>query len=240
MLHSSPVCSRCRDLPPALVGLFLASMLRRKLGAFRNRTLRETMAPGLYAGIHGSLRGYTLNSRFGLAIASSYQMRPILTLLVLSLNASAATPFIDVLSPPSANPGSAPVSLTIRGASFEPSSTVRFGAQILTPSSVTPNRIDVIIPAASLVQSRTFSVAVGNPPQSGRVTLSNAIDFSVLNPISAVGVHKESDGSLSGSFPAVLLPADFDGDGKLDIAAIASGFYRGNGTGNFAFRPPVS
>jgi hypothetical protein len=54
--------------------------------------------------------------------------------LLQAISCRAASPLIDTLSPPSANPGTGSLSLTIHGANFAPGVIVQVDSQSFTPT----------------------------------------------------------------------------------------------------------
>jgi hypothetical protein len=161
----------------------------------------------------------------------------------LNTNALAGTPFIDILSPPSAAPGSAAVSLTISGADFIPGAVVNFNGAMLMPDSLSASRLHVTVPAASVARAATASVTVINPGTPVTGNTSNAAYFSITPAASALSFQSASQ-SLAGAGTAQsqggfgTVSADFNGDGNLDLAISvgASGNFDvllGDGAGNF-------
>src|SRR5260370_8975777 len=83
-------------------------------------------------------------------------------------------PVLSSISPAAANPGSAPVALTITGTSFIPSSDPTGGSTVnwsangtqtpLTTSSVTATQIQAAVPASLLTTQTCALVSVFNPP----------------------------------------------------------------------------
>jgi len=138
-------------------------------------------------------------------------------LLVMSgVNASGAVPFIDLLDPASGPQGTTqPVSLTIRGTNFQPGAIVNFDGATLTPDSLAPTRLHVSIPAANLATARTASVTVVNP--GGAASTSRVTYFPVTTATAAVSLSPITQ-QLSFLPRNVIAAADFNGDGKLDLA----------------------
>lgn len=117
-------------------------------------------------------------------------------------------PTITSLSPSSAAANSGDFTLTINGSGFNSSSTVAFGSDTLTPSSITSSAITVTVPNADLQTSGTVTVTVTNPAPGGGTTSSNftvtggtAPTISSLSPPSAV--------VNSGGFPLTINGTNF-------------------------------
>jgi peptidoglycan/xylan/chitin deacetylase (PgdA/CDA1 family) len=90
-----------------------------------------------------------------------------------------AAPIVSRLSPPIALTGSAALTdLTITGSNFATGATVNFGANVLTPVTISATSITVTVPATELQTSSTQLVSVANNP--GAVT-SNTLPFTITN-----------------------------------------------------------
>ena len=91
---------------------------------------------------------------------------------------------ISRLSPPMALAGSGDlISLTITGSGFVNGALVNFGSNILTPSSVSPTKVVVTVPAAELTSvtppNHPLAVSVTNPaPNAGT---SGSLPFTISN-----------------------------------------------------------
>ena len=92
-------------------------------------------------------------------------------------------PVIAGLSPASAVAGSQDFALTITGNSFVAGATVQFGTDILTPvaDSLTTSHLTVSVPAVDVANPGLITVTVTNPSPGGG--LSNALSFSITNPV---------------------------------------------------------
>lgn len=75
-------------------------------------------------------------------------------------------PVITSLDPVAVVAGSPAFTLTINGSGFLPGATVLFAGQSLTPT-ITPTRITVTVPAASVASASLYAVEVRNPDQQG-------------------------------------------------------------------------
>jgi uncharacterized protein (DUF2141 family) len=142
------------------------------------------------------------------------------------------------LAPASALPGGPGLTLTVRGAGFVSNSVVNWNGSPRTTTFVSAGKIAASIPATDIVTAGTAMVTVKNPPPGGGV--SNVAYFEVTAPTSTVTMTAyvlSQAGTLNGSASTNLAPstfavADFNGDGKLDIACL-NGVLLGNGDGTF-------
>ena len=71
--------------------------------------------------------------------------------------------------------------LEITGSNFVPNSTVNIGALSLVPTSISPTRLSVVVPAGSFTATGTLPVTVTNPSPGGGT--SSALSFAVVNPV---------------------------------------------------------
>jgi FG-GAP-like repeat/IPT/TIG domain len=171
--------------------------------------------------------------------------KAIFLLGALAGNAWAWTPFIDMLSPPSAAPGQGALSLTISGANFIQGAHVNFNGVLLTPSSLTANRLQVTVPAASLAKAGTANVTVVNPDTAPLQGTSNVAFFPITNATASVSfAAAQTYATLSGYSNSIAI-GDFNGDGHLDLAVGglingsqgAISILLGDGEGNFSMGP---
>ncbi len=161
----------------------------------------------------------------------------IATVAILSLGLLAQNnpvPAIDQpLTPDHALPGSKAITLTIGGSNFTSRSVVKWNGTALSTTFVSQGKVQAVVPASNLASAATAAITVSSPAPGGGA--SNIVYFPVANP-NAKFVLAKDDQSFVSDWNSVLV-GDYNGDGKLDIAA--SGFqagiyiYLGNGDGTF-------
>jgi hypothetical protein len=164
----------------------------------------------------------------------------LLSLLTPPANAANnPVPLIDQPLVPTATAPSGPAfTLHIRGAGFVSGSVVNWDGGALATTFVSSAQLTATVPATNIALPGTASVTVTNPAPGGG--MSNSVFFQVIRSTPTV-VMPESDNALSVQ-PLSLVTADFNGDGKLDIASVS---YSSNtvsillGNGDGTFQPPV-
>jgi len=146
-------------------------------------------------------------------------------------------PFIDQpLVPTAVAPGAAGFTLAVNGANFVAGSVVNWNGASLPTTFISRAQLTATVAAADVASARTAFVTVVNPTPGGGV--SNVAFFQVATPESTV-VLSQTNNIASDVFSVIT--ADFNGDGKLDLAA--AGFdsqnnptlyiLLGNGDGTF-------
>lgn len=152
-------------------------------------------------------------------------------------------PIITFLSPVSANPGGTDFTLTVNGANFVNAvSVVNWNGTPLTTTFVNSGTLTAAVTAAQIASGGTGWITVSNPGCGGDCNrTSNVIYFPVMNPISTYTAIELT--ATVGNGPLELAEADFNGDGKLDLAVSN---YEGNslsillGNGDGTFSPGVT
>ena len=93
-------------------------------------------------------------------------------------------PSLSALLPVSIAAGSGAFTLTLNGANFVPSSSVSFGGNSYTATSLGPRQLQVAIPAAAIATGGLIPIAVVNPPPGGGA--SEALEWPAENPMPSI------------------------------------------------------
>jgi len=148
-------------------------------------------------------------------------------------------PFVNQpLVPDAAAPGGPGFTLTVNGAGFAPGSVLRWNGSPRVTHFVSQGQLTAIIPATDIAKPGTASVTVVSPAPGGGT--SAVLFFPVADPAPSISFSRTDFSSTGGNVQ--LVTDDFNGDGKLDLAA--STYYDstvrvflGNGDGTFAAAP---
>jgi hypothetical protein len=131
--------------------------------------------------------------------------------------ASNAVPFVNQpLVPSSIAPGSAGLTLTVNGAGFVTGAVVNWNGFPLATTFVNHDRLKAIVPAANVAKPGTATVTVTNPAPGGGA--SNAVPFTATVPTASLSFSSSVLGV--GLSPASIVAADFNNDGKADLAIL--------------------
>jgi hypothetical protein len=165
------------------------------------------------------------------------------TALLLALGtlfgyAQAPVPFINQpLVPDATAPGGPDFTLTVNGTGFVSNSVVHWNGKALATTFISGSQLTATVPAAEIAKASTASVTVVNPaPGAGA---SNTAFFPIAVSTPAVAFSKSD--FATGASPSSVVTADFNGDGKLDLAvtnfvANTVSVLLGNGDGSFRAR----
>ncbi len=127
-------------------------------------------------------------------------------------------PFVSQpLIPGTVAPGSPGFTLTVNGTGFVPGAIAKWNSRKLVTTFVSQERLTAVIPESLVAFAGTSSVIVLNPGPGGGV--SNPALFTVTFPSpSPATLHPSSVGV--GAVPVDVIAADFNNDGKADLAVI--------------------
>jgi FG-GAP-like repeat/Cep192 domain 4 len=161
----------------------------------------------------------------------------------LALAQSNPVPFINQpLVPMTTAPGGSGFTLTVNGTGFVSSSVVNWNGTALATTFVASSQLTATAPASDIATPGTATVTVTNPTPGGGTSnveffdvsgFANSVTFTQLPP--APGLD-----DVSG-----IITADFNGDGKLDLAYLVEAIAPGSviiqlGNGDGSFQAPVS
>lgn len=144
------------------------------------------------------------------------------------------------LVPATAAPGGPGLILTVNGTGFVSGSVVNWNGAGLATTLVSASQLTAAVAASDIVTAGTASITVSNPPPGGGT--SNVDYFSVTDPATAL-IFSTLDFYQPGGWIGSMVVADFNGDGKSDLAGIFTagpyvqnyvvGILLGNGDGSF-------
>jgi hypothetical protein len=187
-------------------------------------------------------RAYMEQGRKGLLVALAF----LVTLggcfpqVVVTAAQANPVPLInEPLAPDAAAPGGPGFTLTVNGTGFVSGAVVNWSmGGVTTPLSTTfvsGLQLTAAVPASNIAAVGTASVTVSNP---GVAAASNPEFFAVMNPNVSVGFSLSH--TSTAAIPDGIVTADFNGDGRPDLAVVASNVvgevyvFLGNGDGTFA------
>src|SRR5512135_3377821 len=120
------------------------------------------------------------------------------------------------LVPTATLPGGPTFILTVNGTGFVSGAGVNWNGAALTTTFVNSSQLTARVPASDIARAGTASVTVTNPPPGGGT--ANVMYFDVSTPVSTLTFA--SFYGFGGGEPTRLAAADFNGDGKLDLAGV--------------------
>ena len=161
---------------------------------------------------------------------------------VLALAQSNPVPYVDQpLMPMSAAPGGSGFTLTVNGTGFVSGSVVNWNGTPLPTTFVSKAQVTATVAASDIANPQTAFVTVSNPPPGSGI--SNVAFFQVATPVSSVVLSTPSN---TGGVGFAVVTADFNGDGKLDLAVTGTNaqnnpvVYILLGNGDGTFQSPVA
>ncbi len=153
-------------------------------------------------------------------------------------------PFLNQpLAPTAVPPGASGFTLSVSGTGFVPGATIDFNRAPLATTFVDHGHLTATVPAANVASAMTAGVRVVNPGPGGGP--SNVVHFQVGAPEATVSFANAPNSPLPIYFPLGIAAADFNEDGKADLAIAANirmYVFLGNGDGSFtpAANSPLS
>jgi hypothetical protein len=160
--------------------------------------------------------------------------------LTIQINSTGAlenpVPFLNQsLVPTAVSPGTSGLTLSVSGTGFVSGATINFNRAPLAATFVDTEHLTAIVPAVDAASERTAAVTVVNPGPGGGP--SNVVYFQVAAPEATVNFANAANSPLQISEPFGIAAADFNEDGKPDLAIGANTsvyVFLGNGDGTFA------
>jgi dienelactone hydrolase len=151
-----------------------------------------------------------------------------------------AVPLINqILSPVTAKVGGPAFTLTVSGTGFANGATVNWNGSARSTTYVSNTEVQASVIAADIAKAGTAVITVINPNPGGGT--SNQVFFETTLPSPTLAF--QSADSTAGGGPSAVATADFNGDGKLDLAVSnfndnSISILLGNGDGTF--KAPVA
>jgi hypothetical protein len=160
--------------------------------------------------------------------------------LSIQVNSTAApgnpVPFLNQpLVPTAVAPGASGFTLSVSGTGFVSGATIDFNGAPLTTTFVDSEHLTATVPAARVATAATDTVTVVNPGPGGGS--SNVVYFQVAASETTIVFAPAASSPLQIYEPFGIAAADFNGDGKPDLAISANVqmyVFLGNGDGTFA------
>jgi len=130
---------------------------------------------------------------------------------------SNAVPFVSLpLVPASVAPGGNGFTLTVNGTGFVSGSVVNWNGVALATSFVSSKKLTANVPAFLIAAAGTVYVTVVSPGPGGGI--STPVPFTITSPTNSLTF---STTTISvGQTPGKVVVADFNNDGKLDLAVV--------------------
>lgn len=119
---------------------------------------------------------------------------------VLAIDVPGSTnpaPVLSAITPTSAVAGSGPLTLTLTGSDFVPTSEVRWnGSPLASVIFVSPTTLTAIVPAASLANPGTAAVTVHNPAPGGGTSAPKT--FTITSPATKLAFTTQPGNGVAG------------------------------------------
>ncbi len=128
-------------------------------------------------------------------------------------------PFVNpTLTPASVAPGGEAFTLRVTGTGFARGASVQWNGAALSTTYLSSEEVAASVPAGAIATPGTARVGVANP---GAGMNSNLVLFSVSPPAPTAAFAPAGGSSIAvGIFPLPMVVADFNGDGRSDIAVL--------------------
>lgn len=159
--------------------------------------------------------------------------------LSIQINSTTApgnpVPFLNQpLVPTAVSPGASGFTLSVSGTGFVSGATIDFNRAPLATTFVDGKHLTAQVPASDVADAGTATITAVNPGPGGGA--SNVVYFPIAAPEATVNFANATNSPLQVSEPFGIVAADFNEDGKPDLAVSANVrmyIYLGNGDGTF-------
>jgi hypothetical protein len=138
------------------------------------------------------------------------------------------------LVPTAVSPGASEFTLAVSGTGFVSGATIDFNRAPLSTTFVDNKHLTAQVPATDVADAGTAAVTVVNPGPGGGS--SNVVYFQIAAPEATVSFANATNSPLQVQEPFGIAVADFNEDGKPDLAVAANVrmyVFLGNGDGTF-------
>lgn len=204
--------------------------------ATQTNTCGSIVVTGGYCVITVAFAPAAIGSRTGLVTVVDASADSPHLISISGIGTANPVPLVNLpLLPSAVVPGTSGLTLTVNGSGFVPTSTVYWNGNTRTTTYISTSQLTASLTTTDLAAPGTGWVSVVSPGPGGGS--SNVAWLPVAYP-SPAPFFNSSQFPASGS-PTFITSADFNADGKLDLAVTNSGINTvsillGNGDGTFA------
>jgi hypothetical protein len=157
------------------------------------------------------------------------------SLLATAFGQNPVPQIVGPVKPMAVAPGSGPLVLSVYGANFVPGAIVDWNNQPRKTNFVSGHELQAHILAADVAKNTAGLISVTNPPPGGGNSSASWAQVEVHDPVKTIAFKKFHPYQFGGY---LLLPADFNNDGILDLVGQYGAlidFNAGRGDGTFHF-----
>ena len=157
------------------------------------------------------------------------------SLASLALAQNPVPQIVGPVKPMAVAPGSGAVAVTVYGANFVAGAVVNWNGQARATTFISAHELRAQILATDIADNTAGLISVTNPAPGGGNSSASWAQVEVHAPITKVTLKPPHSYSFGGY---LLLPADFNNDGTLDLLGQYGGdldFFKGKGDGTFRF-----
>jgi len=157
------------------------------------------------------------------------------SLLVTAFGQNPVPQIVGPVKPMAVAPGRGAFILTVYGANFVPGAIVNWNGHARSTEFVSARKLLATIPTTDVAENTAGLISVTNPPPGGGNSSAGWAQVEVHGPTTSFAFKHTRKYSLGGY---LLLPADFNNDGVLDLVGQYGDlldFNPGSGDGTFHF-----
>jgi len=247
---AAPTITTSATLPQAEAGAAYSQTLIATGGSnagFKWSMTGGSLPAGLSLSTGGVLSGIPTAAALGVSGFTVQVTDSVGNIGTQTLTMTVTTPVAQInqlLVPDSSAPGGAAFVLTLNGTGFGPGSKVLWNGSPRTTTFIGNRQLTAAISGSDVAALATASVSVSNPVTIFNKAVPNSnIDFFQITPTTSASLSRTD--YPTGTKPNGLTAADFNGDGKLDLAIANSAdntvtILQGNGDGTFTAQPALA